>query len=189
ASPSRAFDHPSPQSRFKPTSTAAASVDPPPRPAATGIRLSSAIRAPRLTPAISRRVSAALSARLVPSVGTSEAEVRSSRTSASSSSSRSDKSTACMTVAISWYPSSRRPSTSSARLILHAALSARRRGFPDRFDKTTNHSTGPGGLSTDGLCFRPFRDRQGEALLVDLFALDQVPVGDGPGDIRHGRVE
>ena len=60
------------------------------------------ILTPRLTPAISRRVTAAFNARLVPSVGTPEAVVRSSRTSASSSTSLSDRSTACMTVATSW---------------------------------------------------------------------------------------
>ena len=88
-------------SRLSPTSVAAASVEPPPSPAATGMRLSSVIRTPRSTLAASRRATAARYARLRSSVGTSGALVRTSIVGASSSVSRSDRSTACMTVAIS----------------------------------------------------------------------------------------
>ncbi len=62
--------HRRPHKRFNPNRTAAASADPPPRPAATGIRLSSPTRTPRSMPAASRRASAARSARFVASLGT-----------------------------------------------------------------------------------------------------------------------
>src|SRR6266513_6431481 len=83
------------------------------------------------------------------------------------------------------------PSTSRARLILAAALSASRRTPPDRFDKAVKSSTPRARLSTDALYFRPFRECQREALRVDPGPEHDVPVGHRAGHIvtAGGEVE
>ncbi|OGK94267.1 MAG: hypothetical protein A3J45_05885 [Candidatus Rokubacteria bacterium RIFCSPHIGHO2_02_FULL_69_13] len=91
-----------PQSRFSPQRAAAASLEPPPSPAATGIRFSRVIRAPRFTPAASIRSRAALTTRFASSVGRAGSLVLRVRASSSSRTSRSNRSTAWSTVESSW---------------------------------------------------------------------------------------
>ena len=69
-------ERPSFQNRFNPTSVAAQSLDPPARPAATGIRFANVIRTPREAPLTSRNNRAARITRLPSSVGSGPGENR-----------------------------------------------------------------------------------------------------------------
>ena len=108
--------NPRSQSRFRPSSVAAASELPPPSPAAMGIRLVKVIDVPRCACASSRSSQAARTARLSPdaSPGTSQSMPIPSE---SSNVSVSCRLTVCTIDAMSRYPSSRLPSASSVKLI------------------------------------------------------------------------
>jgi hypothetical protein len=102
SSASRSRDHLRPQTRFNAQSVAAASLDPPPSPAATGIRLSSRMWAPSSLFAASWRSRAARITRLPSPVGNAGSVLSSEIVSALFTVNRSKRSTAWSTVAISW---------------------------------------------------------------------------------------
>ena len=97
----RARVHRSFQRRLRPHKAAAASLEPPPRPAATGIRFLSSILAPASTLAASFKSLAARMTRLRSSVGKSGSSELNESVGAASSVNRSYRSTACMTVTTS----------------------------------------------------------------------------------------
>ena len=133
-----------PHNRFKPISVAAASLLPPPRPAATGMLFSRRMFAPLPPPVDSSSSVAARRARFSDgSIDASEHSIASP--SAGSRLIVSNRSTVCIIETMSWYPSSRRPSTSSVRLTFAGALSVSMSFWP-----ASLRNSGPGALCTAG---------------------------------------
>jgi hypothetical protein len=134
------------QSSFSPTSVAAASLDPPPRPAPMGMVFSRWMRAPGHAPVTRRSAPAAFITRLVgpqSSLGSSQVSVSVSLP-ASVKVRVSHRSSDCMTVEISWKPSSRLPRISRNQLILAGACRTTGKGRPHFFGAGAGAGVGAG---------------------------------------------